>query len=121
MRTAMKMMAGLVMLTASAAALAQGDWKSERAAGRIGEQADGYLGVVAGGNPALEKLVAAVNAERKKVYFERAGQDTPALLAQVTGCSQITGLGPNEMYRTPAGAWKKRGTGAPELAAVCPR
>lgn len=121
MRTVKAIAVGLALAALGAPALAQGDWKAERAAGRIGEQADGYLGVVGASNPQLTKLVADVNALRKQKYFASAADQTPALFAQITGCTLITALSPNEMYETPGGVWKKRGTGAPELAAICPR
>lgn len=120
MRTVMKAVAMAAMLAVGGVAVAQ-EWKAQRAAGRVGEQADGYLGVVGAGSAQLERVVADVNAQRKQQYFARAGDQTPALFAQITGCSLIQGLGPTEMYRTPAGAWKARGTGTPELAAICPR
>lgn len=121
MRMAVKAMIAVAALGLSGAALAQTDWKAERAAGRIGEQADGYLGVVKPGGPQLDKLVADVNARRKEHYFARAGDQTPALFAQIAGCSLITDLSASEMYKTPGGAWRQRGTGTPELAAICPR
>ena len=120
MRTVVKAFMATALLATAGPALAQ-DWKAARAAGQIGEQSDGYLGVVGAGSAQLERVVADVNAQRKQHYFARAGDQTPALFAQIAACSLISGLGPNEMYRTPSGAWKKRGTGTPELAALCPR
>lgn len=121
MRTTAKAMIAVAGLALSGAAWAQTDWKAERAAGRVGEQPDGYLGVVAGGSAQLDKLVADVNARRKSAYFAGAGDQTPAVFAQIAGCNQITGLAPSEMYKTPGGQWRKRGAGAPELGAICPR
>lgn len=120
MRTVVKALMATALLATAGPALAQ-DWKAARAAGQIGEQADGYLGVVGAGSAQLERVVADVNAQRKQKYFAGAGEQTPAVFAQITACNIISGLNPNEMYRTPAGAWKQRGTGTPELAAICPR
>jgi uncharacterized protein YdbL (DUF1318 family) len=122
MRSGVKaVLAAAALMALGAPAFAQGDWKAERAAGRIGEQPDGYLAVVSGGSPALEKMVADVNALRREKYFAGAGSQTPAAFAQITACNVITGLQPNEMYKTPGGQWRQRGTGTPELAAICPR
>lgn len=122
MRSGVKaVLAATVLVALGTPALAQGDWKAERAAGRIGEQPDGYLGVVGSGSPAVQKTVADVNALRRQKYFAGAGDQTPALFAQITACSIIGGLSPNEMYKTPGGQWRQRGTGTPELAAICPR
>ena len=122
MRKAMTVMAtGLAMLAMGAPALAQ-TWKAERAAGRVGERSNGQLGVVGAGSPALDKLVNDVNNERKALYFAKAGSSTPELFAQVTACTLIDGLKPDEKYQTPSGAWKARGTGAlkvPDVLPIC--
>ena len=122
MRKAMKVMAaGLAMLAMGAPALAQ-TWKAERAAGRVGERPNGQLGVVGAGGAPLEKLVNDVNNERKALYFAKAGQSTPELFAQVTACTLIDGLRPDEMFQTPAGQWKARGTGPlspPDVLPIC--
>lgn len=112
-------MTAAAMLAMAGPALAQ-DWKADRAAGRIGEQWDGYLGVVGAGNAQLQALVNSINNERRKVYFS-SGQ-MPQQLAQITGCNKIDALGAGEMFQTPAGQWKRRGTGAltvPDVLPIC--
>ena len=122
MRTTVKAMAaGLAMLAMGAPALAQ-TWKAERAAGRVGERSNGQLGVVGAGNAQLDKMVSDVNNERKALYFAKAGSSTPELFAQVTACTLIDGLKPDEKFQTPGGQWKARGTGAlkvPDVLPIC--
>ena len=59
------MMATMLAATPVSAVFAQ-QWKAEVAAGKIGEQGDGYLAVV-GGDTGLEPSVGQVNIVRKKL------------------------------------------------------
>ncbi len=120
MRTVVKAFMATALLATAGPALAQ-DYKTERTAGRIGEQPDGYLAVVDAGSAQLERIVADVNAQRKQKYFSGAGDQTPAVFAQITACNLIRDLPATGQYRTPTGQWRQRGTGEPELGAICPR
>ena len=62
MKTAMVLMAAIGLAGVSTAAVAQ-DWKAAVAAGTVGEQSDGYLGVVGGGSSAM---VSAVSGTRQR-------------------------------------------------------
>ena len=65
-KKAILMIAGAVALAAvSGAAWAQRDpaYAAARAAGEVGEQPDGYLGVVGGGNAQLRRLNSASGEE----------------------------------------------------------
>ena len=113
------MMAAVAMaLTGvSAAALAQRDpaYAAARAAGEVGEQPDGYLGVVGAGSPELRKLVSAINIQRKAAYTQKA-QATGATVEQLaftSGCNLIQQTAAGEKYRTPDGSWETRGSAAP--------
>lgn len=68
--------------------------------GVVGEQLDGYLGLVKGSAPAdVSKAVAEVNSQRKELYAERAkakGTDTRTYAAIV---------GKTQIEREPAGNW----------------
>jgi uncharacterized protein YdbL (DUF1318 family) len=114
--------AALALVTVSTAAVAQRDpaYAAARAAGQVGEQPDGYLGIVAGATPALRALVNNINIQRKKAYTDGAGAgSTIEQFAFVSGCRLIAATQPGEMYQTPAGSWKKRDAGAPERDARC--
>ena len=107
----------------SAAAWAQRDpaYAAARAAGQVGEQPDGYLGVVGGGSADLRALVNAINIQRKAAYTQKAQASgaTVEQLAFTSGCNLIQQTAPGEKYRAPDGAWATRGGGAPTRDPRC--
>ena len=110
--------AGALVLTGLAtAAYAQRDpaYAAARAAGQVGEQPDGYLGVVGGGSADLRALVSSINIQRKAAYTAKAQASgaTVEQLAFTSGCNLIAKTTAGEKYRTPGGAWETRGGGAP--------
>lgn len=112
-------MAGAVM----PAAHAQRDpaYAAARGAGEVGEQPDGYLGLVGAGTPALRGLVANINIQRKAAYTQKA-QATGATVEQMaftSGCNLIAQASPGEKYKTPEGVWKTRTAAAPERDPRC--
>lgn len=95
-------------------------YEAARAAGQVGEQPDGYLGVVGGGDADLRALVANINIKRKAAYTRGAGAGaTVEQFAFVSGCNLIARTKPGEKYRTPGGTWETRGAGAPERDPRC--
>ena len=121
---AILMIAGAVALAAvSGAAWAQRDpaYAAARAAGEVGEQPDGYLGVVGGGNAQLRALVSNINIPRKAAYTQKAQASgaTVEQLAFTSGCNLIAQTKPGEKYRTPDGSWETRGAGAPVRDSRC--
>src|SRR5215471_1351386 len=74
---------GLLALGAAAAggvAIAQSDSKaivdSAKAAGVVGEQSDGFLGLVTGAaDPAIKAAMAEINAGRAQIYREAAAKN----------------------------------------------
>lgn len=124
MRKAMLMAAGALALTGvSATAWAQRDpaYAAARAAGQVGEQPDGYLGVVGGGSPEVRALVNAINIQRKAAYTQKAQASgaTVEQLAFTSGCNLIQQTAAGEKYRTPDGAWATRGAGVPTRDPRC--
>jgi len=75
-----------------------------KSSGAIGEQADGYLGVVKP-NAQAEQLVAAENADRKKVYEERSRAQGQSLdvFCKVMGQAR--------QQKEPSGRWIKSPSG----------
>jgi uncharacterized protein YdbL (DUF1318 family) len=64
----------------AAAPLARADeLDSAKAAGQVGERADGYLGVVGSAPPGISNLVNDVNAKRRAKYGEIAKQNGTAV------------------------------------------
>jgi uncharacterized protein YdbL (DUF1318 family) len=114
--------AGLVL---SAPASAQRDpaYDAARAAGQIGEQIDGYLGVVGGGSATLRALVDDINIKRRAAYSEKAAAANATLkdYAFTSGCLLIARTKPGEMYQGPDGvSWLKRDTGSAQRHPSCP-
>jgi uncharacterized protein YdbL (DUF1318 family) len=106
----------------AAPALAQRDpaYQAARSAGQIGEQPDGYLGVVGAGSAELRALVSNINIQRKAKYTESAAAGaTVEQFAFTSGCNLILKTTPGEKYKTPGGAWATRGGGAPERDSRC--
>ncbi len=95
-------------------------YQAARAAGQIGEQPDGYLGIVGGATPELRALVANINIQRKAAYTRgtQAGA-TVEKFAFVSGCNLIAQTKPGEKYKTPDGSWETRGSGPPERDPRC--
>ncbi|HWX88865.1 MAG TPA: DUF1318 domain-containing protein [Rhizomicrobium sp.] len=82
-----------------------------KAAGTIGEQADGYLGFVSGSaDAATTAAVKDINAGRADVYAQTAAKSgvTRDAAGQATG-AQLIGRVPGGQYFKPiGGAWTKR-------------
>jgi len=117
MRTMSLLAAALVATTLVAApAFAQRDpaYSAARAAGQVGEQPDGYLGIAGASTPALQALVNNINIQRKKQYTAQAASgSTVEQMAFVTGCNLILRTQAGEKYQAPDGRWLTRGADAP--------
>ena len=96
---------------------------SARAAGTVGEQADGYLGIASGGSPGLKAAVDAINIKRRAIYTDLAGKRgaTVQEVAAARGCDQLrTRVGPGQTYLLADGRWRTREGAAPiDLPAYC--
>lgn len=107
----------------SGAAIAQRDpaYAAARAGGEVGEQPDGYLGLVGAGSPSLHALVGDINIKRKAAYTNQAAAAgaTVQQLAFTSGCTLIEQTAPGEKYRAPGGVWKTRTAAAPERDPRC--
>lgn len=109
-------------LAAATPAFAQRDpaYQAARSAGQIGEQPDGYLGVVGAGSPDLRALVSNINIQRKAKYTESAAAGaTVEQMAFTSGCRLIAATTPGEKYKTPAGTWATRSAAPPERDSRC--
>jgi uncharacterized protein YdbL (DUF1318 family) len=80
--------------------------------GIVGEQADGFLGFVKGGEDAtLRASVAAINAGRAQVYREAAQRNgvSPEAAGVAAFKEVIRGrIGAGEYYRDASGAWVRK-------------
>jgi uncharacterized protein YdbL (DUF1318 family) len=114
--------AGFALMGVATAAYAQRDpaYQAARSAGQIGEQPDGYLGIVGAATPDLRALVNSINIQRKAKYTQSAAAGaTVEQMAFASGCNLILKTVPGEKYQTPSGSWATRGAGAPERDARC--
>jgi len=117
---------GLAAIVGSAptAAFAQRDpaYQAARSAGHVGEQTDGYLGIVGTATEPLRALVNNINIQRKAKYTQQAAASPGATVEQmafVTGCNLIASTAPGEKYQGPDGNWKTRTSAAPERDPRC--
>lgn len=121
-------------ITAALAALALGGtahamqdrdpaYEAARASGKIGEQVDGYLGIVGESTPELERIVADINIRRRAVYTQRAQAEKATIneYAIAAGCKLILRTKPGEKYQAPDGSWQTRTSDRPVLLPQCPR
>lgn len=92
------------------------------AAGTVGEQADGYLGINGGISGDVRGAVDAINIKRRAAYTDLAGKRgvTVADVAAATGCQTLSGrVKQGQVYRIGDGAWQVKGAGAIALPAYC--
>ncbi len=117
--------AGFVALTGVIApAQAQRDpaYAAARANGSIGEQTDGYIGIVGATTPQLQTLVNDINIRRRAVYAAKAQENGATLeqYATTAGCQAIARTSAGEKYQAPDGSWQTRTAAPPERLGICP-
>jgi uncharacterized protein len=97
-----------------------------RAAGQIGEQADGYLGFVPGASISadLRGRVEQNNIQRRALYTRRAAERSVSVneMAAAVACEVFERrIAVGERYRNEAGQWRQRTASAPvEMPSFCP-
>lgn len=113
---------GCFALTASvsfiAIAPAYADVASSKAAvdaaksqGIVGEQGDGYLGLVTGdASPAVKAAVAEINAGRASVYSSAAAKSgtSPAAAGEAAAQVILAKMPPGQYYKPLGGSWTKK-------------
>ena len=101
----------LISLLAVFVAIASSSLSQPKADGLIGEQSDGYLGLVAQNTPAdIKKLVAEVNAKRKAGYQKIAAKQGASLsdVEKVGGNTAIEKTLRGNYIRDASGTWRKK-------------
>lgn len=100
----------LALVAIGVPAFAQSDLASAKAQGLIGERPDGLVAVVSESTPALEAIVAAVNAERMNEYRQIAAEtDAPLEAVQARAGRQIIERLPSGQYfMDAAGRWRRK-------------
>jgi uncharacterized protein YdbL (DUF1318 family) len=92
------------------------------AAGTVGEQADGYLGIAGTVGADVRSEVESINIKRRAAYTQLASQRgvTVQDVAAATGCQTLSSrVKAGQAYRIGAGAWQTKGAGAISLPAYC--
>ena len=81
-----------------------------KAAGTVGEQADGFLGVVSGNDPYVRTGVAEINTARAAAYKEIAARTgvTPEAAGQATAKQLYARLAPGQYWKPLDGGWTKK-------------
>jgi uncharacterized protein YdbL (DUF1318 family) len=101
---------GIAAAGAGAAAL-QETATELRATGFVGEQYDGYLGVVGSTPPRLRAQMDAVNIRRRAHYTELARLRRARVeeVGVAAACEILaTRVGPGQYYLLPDGVWRRR-------------
>jgi len=121
-RNSMLIAAASLALCAPVQAARDPAYAAARAAGQIGEQVDGYLGIVGAGTPALQRIVDDINIKRKAVYARKARENNATIeqYAMTAGCQAIARTVPGEKYQAPDRSWKTRTSAPPERDPRCP-
>lgn len=92
------------------------------AAGTVGEQADGYLGIAGTVSADVRSDVESINIKRRAAYTNLASQRgvTVQDVAAATGCQTLSSrVKPGQAYRIGAGAWQTKGGDAIALPSYC--
>ena len=94
---------------AGSAALAQEGrdpaYAAARAAGQVGEQKDGYLGVIGNASADVRAMVRDLNNKRRAIYTEKAaGKSTIEEYAFATACRLIGGSRRSPMIHSISGS-----------------
>ena len=84
---------------------------SLRASGEVGEQADGYLGLVGTASAGIRAQMEQINVQRRAYYTDLASRRGATIeeVAAATACQLFaTRVGPGQYYRLPDGVWRRR-------------
>jgi len=105
--------AALLLLTMPAFADLAGDKATvdaAKAAGTVGEQADGYLGIVSSADGTVTAAVNEINNGRRQVYSQTAAKSgvTPDAAGQATGAQLIAKVPGGQFFKPLGGAWTKK-------------
>jgi uncharacterized protein YdbL (DUF1318 family) len=93
-----------------------------KAAGEVGEQADGYLGLKGGASATLKSEVDAINIKRRAAYTQTATARgvTVKEAAAAVGCQTLASrVGQGQIYALNDGAWQVKGAGPITLPSYC--
>ncbi len=81
-----------------------------KAAGSVGEQADGFLGLVGAADTRVQGAVAEINAGRAQVYQATAAKTgvTPATAGEATARIQFARVPPGQFVKPQGEGWRRK-------------
>ena len=100
----------LLLLVGAPASAGQPVIEEAKASGFIGEQADGYLGLVSdGASDAIKAVVEATNIRRKEKYEKVSAKNGVPIetVAKMAGNKRITRASPGSFVKGSDGNWVK--------------
>jgi uncharacterized protein len=108
---------GIALVAGTSAYAMQADAAGQlRASGMVGEQADGYLGLVGSAPADIRAQMEQVNIQRRAAYTQLAANRGATIeeVAAATACQLFAGrVGPGQYYRLPDGVWRRRNASEP--------
>jgi len=108
---------GIALVAGTSAYAMQADAAGQlRASGLVGEQADGYLGLVGNAPADVRAQMEQVNIQRRAAYTQLATSRGATIeeVAAATACQLFAGrVGPGQYYRLPDGVWRRRNGSEP--------
>jgi uncharacterized protein YdbL (DUF1318 family) len=93
-----------------------------KAAGTVGEQADGYLGIKGSVGADVRSAVDALNIKRRAAYTDLAAKRNVTVqdVAASTACQTLaTRVQTGQIYKIGSADWQVKGAGAIALPAYC--
>jgi uncharacterized protein YdbL (DUF1318 family) len=108
---------GIALVAGTSAYAMQADAAGQlRASGLVGEQADGYLGLVGSASADVRAQMEQVNIQRRAAYTQLATSRGATIeeVAAATACQLFASrVGPGQYYRLPDGVWRRRNASEP--------
>jgi len=115
-------LAAAVLATAPAPAEISASLAAAVRAGDVGERYDGYMGISGAPSPEVRRQVAAINLQRRSLYFQLAAARhvNAEVVGIATGCQLIAHLSVGQAYMLGDGAWHRLAPGqAPPSPDYC--
>ncbi len=98
------------MMAVSAGNAWSADLRTSKAAGQIGEQLNGYLGIVSAAPGDVQALVQKINQKRKALYQNIASKNGTSLQAveKMAGKKTTNKTPSGQFIRMPSGKWVRK-------------
>lgn len=110
LRQSLSIALGVLALAAFSLPAAAQTADQAKAAGQVGEQADGYLGIPPGAPSGGQAIATRINAQRKKSYeaIAKKRDITTAQVGKLSGKRQLSQSPSGQYVRNASGRWQKK-------------